>query len=124
MKQKQQPKPMIDIATWDYEDGSVGARVDQMPEGEIWARDEATLQRGIIFLVDHLMEAEKRRKENNARLGMFGGGMQAMWLDGRYTVRWLPVPGFGVSFEVEENLQPWLRVFLDAVMQGNRNATA
>lgn len=107
----------IDITSWDYSDGSVGAQLDAYPAGNIWAKDEETLHRAIIWIMNHLQESVSRKRENNGKIGMLGGGMQGAWIDGAFTVRWLPLPGFGVSFPSNDGIKEWLKVLLRVALQ-------
>jgi hypothetical protein len=117
---KQQELPKLDIEYWDNEDGSVGARLETFHDGDIWAKDFDTLAMGIIFLMDHMMEAERRRQKNNAQKGMFGGGMNAMIDGGDLLVRWPQVKGFGVSFKSKDNFVSWMGEVLKIAIEAEQ----
>ena len=110
-----QPTPDIDIEYWDYDDGSVGARIAAAPEGDIWAETETTLFAGIghvIDGVDTVEQAARAAGDKTSTRMLTSLGMQGMWIDGRFTVRFLPVKGFGVTFDTEDGLRTWLNTFV------------
>ena len=109
--------PIVEITGWDYDDGSVGGHLDAIPEGKIWAMNEPTLHGGIAWIMEQLIAAEHARRCQKSPDGMFNAGMQGLWIDGEYVVRWLPVVGFGVAFHSEELLKPWLKVLLEVAIQ-------
>jgi hypothetical protein len=113
-------KPIVDLTYEEFKDGTVLAQLDKCGKGDIWAKDEATLLRGMAWLMDHLIEAEHRRICNNSTKGMFGGGMEGVWLEGVLVVRWLPVPGFGVSFANEEDLTAWMTALVKIAIEATK----
>ena len=121
-KKPEQQLPTVEVSTWENDDGSYSAHLDVMTEGIIWAKNITTLYRGMGWLMEQLIKAEENRKKLNSDTGVFDAGMQAGWIDGAYLVRWLPISGFGVEFQAEELLKPWLKVLLEAARQGVEKA--
>jgi hypothetical protein len=109
--------PVLDIEYWDYDDGTVGARLSAQPDGEMWGRTMQTLVDALHWLALEVFKVEDQRKSLNSRMAMLDLGMQATWIDGRYTVRFLSRPGFGVSFSKEKYLAHWLKEWVNIALQ-------
>lgn len=120
MKQKQQELPELDVDVQEYADGTVTAVLRQAQVGDIWAKDMETLTKGMVYLMRTLIEQEKKRMKSGNSQGAFGNGMQGMWIEGEFVVRWLPVVGFGVSFPSEQALGTWLKELLHVAIKAAR----
>lgn len=112
--------PTLDIDVRPYADGSVSASLKKAPVGDIWARDEATLLKGMTWLMETIIKQEQRRKASGNSQGAFGNGMQGVWIEGEFVVRWLPIPGFGVAFPSEGALRDWLKELLNVAIKAAR----
>jgi hypothetical protein len=119
-RSKQEQLPELDVEVHEYEDGSVGATLTQAPIGDIWAKDIQTLQKGMVYLMDTLIKQEKKRMASGNTQGAFGNGMQGMWMEGEFVVRWLSVVGFGVAFPSPEALTVWLKELLKVAIKAAR----
>lgn len=112
--------PTLDIEVQPHEDGSVSASLAKAPVGDIWARDEATLLKGMTWLMEMIINQEERRRKSGNSQGAFGNGMQGVWLEGEFVVRWMPIPGFGVAFPSEGALGDWLKELLNVALKATR----
>ncbi len=104
-------EPDIEIEYWELDDGSVGGRIGAAPEGDIWAESEGALIKGIGHIMESIGSVEKAARASGDTTSMrmlTGLDAQGMWIDGRYTVRFLAVKGFGVTFDTEDGLVTWL----------------
>lgn len=119
-KQNPQNLPGIDIDVRECEDGTVLATLRQCPIGDIYARNMQALQDGMVYLMKTLIEQEKKRMMSGNSQGAFGNGMQGIWIEGEFVVRWLPVAGFGVSFPSEQALGTWLKELLKVAIKAAR----
>jgi hypothetical protein len=109
--------PTLEISMFSYEDGSVGAKLDNTVDGDIWAKNQLILVRGITWLLDHLTKAEQERIKKGSTRGFLGNAIQAAWIEGEYVMRFMPVPGFGVSFKSEQNSVSWFGELLKIAMR-------
>jgi hypothetical protein len=106
----------LGIEYWEYDDGTVGAQFEGVP-GNIYAKNAQILMTAINWLAQSVLTENKRAKKAKAKMRKLDVGMQGQWIDGMFTVRFLPVPGFGVSFEKAEQLQTWLKHLITIVSQ-------
>lgn len=108
------PKPIIDIEYREYTDGTCGGSIVGVP-GEIFSTDEKTFFVGINWLVSQISTIEEDAQKRGGGPRMADVGMQGQWIDGEYCVRFLPSPGWGVSFARQEDLQTWLTHLIKVV---------
>lgn len=112
-------QPDIEIEYWELDDGSVSGRIGAAPEGDLWAESEVALIKGIGYVMESISAVEQAARAagdtTSARM-LPDLGMQGMWIDGRYTVRFLPVMGFGVTFDTEDGIVRWLDTVVRLVL--------
>ncbi len=103
----------LGITSWDYEDGSVGAQLDLLPEGDIWAKDDATLQASMDRLVRCFITATILREQGKpleTKRDELDLGLESGPFEDKYAVRWCDLPDFHVLFEEEAQFRRWLAV--------------
>ncbi len=103
----------LGIHSWDYDDGSVGAALDLAPEGDIWAKDDATLQASMNRLVRIFVTAVILREQGRAleeKRAEMDIGFQAGRFEDKYAVCWRDLPDFYILFDNEAGMRRWLAV--------------
>jgi hypothetical protein len=99
---------ILDISSWDYDDGSVGAVFDALPQGVLWASDDEWLMLGIHWLFSQLEGAERSRMMTNGTQVALDLGMKGKMVEGKFLVRFTPMPDFGLEFDSQEQMANWL----------------
>lgn len=109
----------LDFTMQEFTDGTVEARMSMYQSARILANDELTLNRGIRHVIDAMDKKDKEVAKGRLQ-GQLDLPMQGQWLEGRFCVRFLRVPGFGIDFDDEQGIQEWLLAF----EQGQRKVSA
>ncbi len=114
--------PILDIEYQEYTDGTCGGSIVGVP-GEIFSTDETTFFMGMNWLVSQIgkIEAEAQKRGGGPR--MADVGMQGSWIDGEYCIRFLPSPGWGVSFKRKEDLTAWITHLIKIVTMPHKSKT-
>lgn len=115
--------PEIGLDYCDNADGSVSAQLTGYPDGEIWAENSSVLLHSTFCLFEQIHDIIEKNKQQGRTQGMIDLGIQGGWLDGRFTVRFLSLPGFGVSFSTPENFSQWLSIFVTVASGGSPQLT-
>lgn len=115
------------ISFWDYDDGSVGAHIDAAPEGEIWAKDTTIFFASFYALMATLVKIEEEAQAEAKRTGTQpvrqGLEMHLGQLPGepvKYGLTWDVFPNFGVFFDRQEQIRPWLTALVHFAIEANQ----
>ena len=115
------------LTYWDYDDGSVGAHIDDAPEGEIWAKDTATFIASFYSLMATLVKVEEDAQAEAKRTGTQpvrrGLDMHLGKLKGeptKFGLTWSVFPDFGVFFDRTEQVRPWLKALVKFAIAANK----
>lgn len=109
----------IGFEYWDNPDGSVGARLATCPDGEIWAQNSSVLVQSTLWLCQQMRNTIEKNTQRGQTQGLFEFDMQGWWIEGEFCVRFLQLPGFGVSFATPESVSSWLAALLGQVPRPN-----
>ena len=97
----------LDFTFQPYTDGTIGATMNMYPSGKILANNQVVLVRGL----NEIVNAFEKAKASGKKQGELDLPMQGQWIEGRFCVRFLRVPGFGISFDDEQGIKEWLLAF-------------
>lgn len=109
------------VKTWTYDNGSIGACFEEHADGVLYGRDTPTFLNALAQLLSAFSQAVKRGIQDQGGTAVLSLTTQGMWIDGRYTVRWLELPGFGVDFANEESCGKWLEMLFNIVARKPTN---
>lgn len=110
-----QPTKELEFQYWPYEDGSIGGCVEyatgEKIPGVIWARDPEAYVAGTMHIMDIFIKHHQHMNKTGERRGYLDMGAEMTWIDNRLVVRWLAVPGFGIDFANEQELETFMSAF-------------